>query len=237
MMILVALLIAGAFIALFGRTLKTHPIPFYAIAVVLDLLLLYGYANPLPPLVWAGLLVFVQRCLLAQALLVIVMFVGVLGEGSRVRRHLMPIRGELSVVAAILVLGHAVPHLPYLGRVLGDLGGVPPSRAASFLISAVLLVFLAALTVTSFRAVRRCMNARTWKRVQLLAYPFFGLIYVHLFLVLLAPALSGSAEALTRILIYTVVFLLYGVLRVRRACTQRRREVPDGAQSLGTVGG
>jgi methionine sulfoxide reductase heme-binding subunit len=217
MLILVSFVCMALFVAVCRGPIKRHPAAFYGGAFVLDVALLYGYSHPLPEAAWRYVLVFVQRCMFAQALLAIVMFVGVLGEGSPIRRWLLPIRGELSIIAAILVLGHAVPHLPFLGRVLSDVSVLRTGKAASFAVSILLLGLLAVLTATSLNAVRRRMDAKGWKRIQLLAYPFFFLTYVHLVLVLADPAMAGADTAIQSILAYTIVFLGYAVLRLRKA--------------------
>ena len=90
------------------------------------------------------------------------------------------------------------------------------------MLALVLFALLLVLGVTSFNAVKRRMRADTWKRVQLLAYPFFGLVYVHLLLMLLPSALQGGAAAQASVAAYTAVFGTYAVLRVTRALLDRR---------------
>lgn len=229
--ILVDILAALGFVAVFvvvSRDLiRRFPLAFYAGAALLDALLWYAYTHPVPLAIWNYLLVFLQRGLFAHALLVIIMFIGVLSPKSAVRRHLLPIRAELSVIFAVLVAGHAAPHLPFLGRVLSHPLASPISRVASFLISAVLLALLTPLAVTSIRRVRRTLSARTWKSIQSLAYPFFLLIYAHLVLVLLEPARVGATRAAVSIAVYVVVFLSYAVLRIRRALRDRAIALAD----------
>ena len=93
---------------------------------------------------------------------------------------------------------------------------------AALMLALVLFALLLVLGVTSFNAVKRRMRADTWKRVQLLAYPFFGLVYVHLLLMLLPSALQGGAAAQASVAAYTAVFGTYAVLRVTRALLDRR---------------
>ena len=80
------------------------------------------------------------------------------------------------------------------------------------------------LGVTSFNVVKKRMKKETWKRVQLLAYPFWGLVYVHLLLMLVPSALRGGAPAQMAVAVYSVVFVGYAVLRIRRAAVDRRKE-------------
>lgn len=74
----------------------------------------------------------------------------------------------------------------------------------------------------SLNVVKKCMAKESWKRVQLLAYPFWGLVYVHLLLMLLPLAVRDGAPAQLAVAVYSVVFLGYAVLRVRRALVDRR---------------
>jgi DMSO/TMAO reductase YedYZ heme-binding membrane subunit len=88
-------------------------------------------------------------------------------------------------------------------------------------------VLLAVLTVTSFVVVRNHMRPTFWKRLQTLAYPFYLLIYLHLILVLLPSALSGSLAIAFNLLVYTALFATYTALRLRRAAVdQGERSLP-----------
>ena len=87
-----------------------------------------------------------------------------------------------------------------------------------------LFALLVVLGVTSFNVVKKRMKKETWKRVQLLAYPFWGLVYVHLLLMLVPSALRGGAPAQMAVVVYSVVFVGYAVLRIRRAAIDRRKE-------------
>ena len=128
---------------------------------------------------------------------------------------LMPIRGELSIIAAILTVGHVANYLgTYLADILSGFAGMSAGMVASFVVSSLLIVLLAALTVTSFNAVKTRMSSDAWKRLQKTAYAFFGLTYVHLVLVL-APTVSSSGQkAAFSIAAYTAVMLAYAALRV-----------------------
>ncbi|MGV8083886.1 MAG: hypothetical protein AB2L09_09695 [Coriobacteriia bacterium] len=221
--IIVSLLCAAAFVAVFRKPIMRFPVVFYGIAVLLDALLVLGHSYALPVFLWKYLLVFMQRCLFAQALLIIVMFVGVLSEKSRLRSLVLPIRGELSIIAALLVLGHALTYLnSYFIRVTSNQFAIPAGLMVAFSISLILLILLALLTITSFRTVKTRMTPEHWKRVQWLAYPFFGLIYVHLVSALLQPALSGAKVAISSIGAYTLIYLAYFILRVRKAVIASR---------------
>ena len=206
--------ILGCF--LLKDVIKKAPWAFYIMALLLDILFISGALFSLPKPVWSVLFLLVQKCMLPLALFVIVMYIGVFPVSSKVRQALQPIRGELSILAWLLCLGHMVVYLmSYAPRVLSGAIASMSVMTALF-IAIVLFALLAVLGVTSFKTIKRSMNPLAWKKVQLLAYPIFGLVYVHLLLRLLPSALGGGQAALTSVIVYTIVFGLYFVLRVNR---------------------
>lgn len=217
---LIAIAACIAFAFVFRNALKAAPALFYVLAIVADLVFLGHALSGFVPVIARALQPYLQRCLIAFGLFAVVMFIGVLPEGSRARRWLAPVRGELSIVAAILAAGHIAN---YLGAYLTQFAqGFAASKAASFAVAAIVVALLAVLAATSLRAVRRRMDAAAWTRVQLLAYPFFILVYVHLLLIL-GPSASGSEQkAFESVVVYTVVMLAYAVLRGGKAALDRK---------------
>lgn len=98
----------------------------------------------------------------------------------------------------------------YLPRLLGG-GEIGGNVMGAFVLAVVLLVLLVVLGVTSFAFVKRQMSTASWKKVQKLAYPFFGLVYVHLLLMLLPSALHGGLAAQASVAVYSVVFVGYAL--------------------------
>lgn len=220
------LLVAIGVVFALRTPLKKHPGAFYALAVVSVLLFFAGDAIGFPRAVSNVFFLLIHKCMLALALFVIVMFVGVFSKASRIRQWLQPVRAELSIVACILFVGHMAVYLAsYASRILsGAMGGIV---AAALAVAAVLSVLLSVLGVTSLRAVKRRMATSSWKRVQMFAYLFFALVYAHLMLMLLPPALAGGQAAQCSVGIYTAVFALYAVARTARAVSDRRSALPN----------
>lgn len=219
-----ALILAVTIAACFAlRTpLKACPTAFYAIAIAVDVLYAFGSTVGLPRAIWAPMFVLIQKCELALALFVVVMFIGCLSHESRAYKWLKPVRSELSIVAWFLALGHMAVYLEsYLPRIFGD-GAISTNVMGSFVLAVALLVLLMVLGVTSFAFVKKRMHTETWKKVQKLAYPFFGLVYLHLLLMLLPSALHGGAAAQTSVAVYSVVFIGYGLCRTARALLDRQ---------------
>lgn len=216
--------------------LRKVPWLFYVLAVAFDALYFASDSLGLPQAVDVALLVTMNKCLLPAALFAVVMYIGVFPRSTKARHWLQPLRTPLSIVACILVLGHMVRFFEnYAARVLGG-GAVSTNVMASFVIGIVLFALLAVLGVTSFNFVRKRMGGRSWKRVQLLAYPFYALVYVHLLIMLGPAALRGGDSAVASVVVYTAVFGLYAVLRVARAIRERHEPSEAENEAAASVG-
>lgn len=236
MIFLGALLLAVVFSVALKKPIKKYPVLFYAIAIAIDVLFICNSYMVLPRIVSSALFLLVHKCTLSLALFVVVMYIGVFARESKARAYLLPIRAELSIIAWILSLGHMTVYLmSYAPQVMGGIDHMSGLVLGSLGVALVLFALLLVLGVTSFAVVKRSMKLRTWKRVQRLAYPFFGLVYVHLLLMLLPPALKGGEAAQVSVAVYSVVFIGYAVLRLRRAakdkadCSSAQIEALDGA--------
>lgn len=217
MRLLVSLAAACVFVGLFAKPIKKVPWVFYILAVAFDIVYAYGIVYSLPPLVWQFLSLTIQRGVLATAFLIIVMYCGVFSERSKVRMTLAPIRAELSIIACILAFGHCLNYLnSYIGVLGSNIAIIGANQLASLIIAIVLFALLVVLTVTSFKVVRHAMSPTLWKNIQRSAYVFFGLIYVHEVLILYPSVVKGAGNALSMIVVSSIVFIGYYVLRVRR---------------------
>lgn len=217
--LVLAVTVAAVFVL---RTpLKKCPGAFYALATACVVLFFAGDALGFPRAVSNAFFILIHKCTLALALFVVVMFIGTFSKASRIRRWLQPVRAELSIVACILSVGHMVVYLvSYAARLIS--GVVGPSVAAALSIALLLGVLLAVLGVTSLRVANRRMAKSAWKHVQMLAYPFVALVYAHLMLMLLPPAIAGGEAARCSVGVYTAVFASYAVARLARAVIDRR---------------
>lgn len=208
-----------------GGALKKRPAAFYAVAAVLVAAhLAYRFSGAY--IAWLQVLVDVMnKGYLACAFLAIVMFTGVLDEGSAARRKLQPIRAELSILSFILILSHAIVYLPSYLPVLGRLFSLRAGMGVSIVVAIVLSVIFAVLSVTSLRVLRTKIPRKTWKAIQRGAYVMVALLWLHIFLVLSRSAFGGhgSESAQFALVVYTVLVVLYAVLRIRKAMNDHRR--------------
>lgn len=198
------------------KPLKRHPNLFYGLAIGLEVLYGVGCVVDLPDLVWKPLYLLMQQCTLAMALFMVVMYVGAFSKESQIGRKIRPIRTELSIIACLLVVGHMVIYLPCITRLFK--GALVSNVVLMGLIAAVLLTVLTViLGVTSSTRIKKWMGTTQWKKVQKLAYLFYGVVYLHLLVVLVPSLQHGVANAMVTAAVYTLVFAVYAVLRVRRA--------------------
>ncbi len=205
-----------------------HPVLFYILAVGIDLLFIAGSTWGLPRGVWSVLFVLIQKCELSLALFVVVMFLGALPKPATLYQWLKPIRAELSIIAWLLALGHMAVYLASYVPRLANGGAVNANVAGGFVFAVVLLALLMILGITSFQVVKKRMRTETWKRVQKLAYLFFMLVYVHVLTLLMPSAFHGGAAAVVTVGVYSVVFVGYAVLRLRRAVLDRSAKPAQG---------
>lgn len=222
---IIVLLAAAAFSLFAAKSLKRFPWSYYVLALTLSALSVFALYEAPPQSVAHVLAGCVQKGYVGFSLITVVMFVGVFSRESRVRRTLGPVRGELSIVAALFMVAHVIPYVSGYLAMLGFMGSLRASVLASLVIAIVLVVLLLVLTVTSVKAVRRVMPPRTWKNVQSFAYAFYVLAFVHLAGFLVVPYASGSASAAAALAYYGVLFVAYAALRMRRAFIDSKEKV------------
>lgn len=135
---------------------------------------------------------------------------------------LMPIRAELSIIASILTLAHNIIFGKYHFVTLFT---APKSMSLNMLLAAIISVVLIAimlpLMITSFTSIRKKMKYKSWKKIQRFAYVFYGLIYVHIMLIMVPVAKTGNTQYIINVLIYSLVFLIYAVMRINKALNKK----------------
>lgn len=220
-------LAASALLAYLARKqIKRYAASFYVVAAAVDVLFLsralFGVSREVAALLYP----YFTRCLLGFALFAVVMYIGVLPRGSKLRQTMMPIRGELSIMAAILTAGHVANYLgQYLAQILSGFAGMKTAMIASFAVSSLLIILLTALSITSLNAVKARMRHEAWKALQTWSYAFFGLTYLHLLLVLAPTVSQAGQKAMLSIAAYTAVVFVYAVLRTVAYAREKKRAV------------
>lgn len=209
------LLITFALSTAFANGIRKAPLLFYALACVLVIISAAGAYGLFSGVWWKPLHLLIRKCFLALSLFTVVMFIGVLPKDSKLGARMRAARAELSITACILCLGHVCTYLVHYSAIVVS-GTIRVNVMASFVVAIALFILLVVLGVTSFGFVKRKMRTKTWKKMQILAYPFFLLTYAHLMIMLAPSALSGRTSAIVSVGIYSAVFVSYLVLRLWR---------------------
>ncbi len=194
----------------------------------------------------------------------IVMFSGALEKTPAVKK-LLSVRSELSVIGGIVIMGHVVRvinfPLLFLSPMAQQVWGSAASGAmfvASVIIGPLLTLVFLIPWITSFKVVRRRMSHATWKKTQVLAYPFMALMIAQGFFLALGHCLYGYpydgatvtmalmgnpvgwlgsfAQNVATAWMYLALGGAYLTLRLRKLHHARGKEAHDGHESRRILG-
>lgn len=230
MLFILALCLAVA-VSLGGRTfIKKHSVLCYILAAIISVSIfvgaVLGAAALLPLWVNRWVIALFSRGAFATALFVVVMYTGALPTGSRLIKALMPVRAELSILASILTLTHNASYgLTYFKRMFVEPQLLSRSQFAAGILTIILLCIMLPLTVTSFKTVRKKIKPKKWKKLHRSAYVFYALIYFHVMLLSIPGAVKDQNFYVISVLVYSIVFLSYAAMRVRKAWKKRNSSV------------
>lgn len=212
-----SLILALLFALALTSSISRHSLIWYGIAIVLVVFewIYYeqGLRDSFPNWFTVHVMNLFKRNSFGTALFVLVMYAGVLKSSWTVTQKLKKIRGELSILACYLTLGHNLIYgKTHFVKLFTDPRAMKPQHFIAALISIVMIVIMLILMVTSYQWVRRKMNASTWKQIHRLAYIFFALLYVHI-MVLFIPKAHKKWLSMA---VYTIVFIGYFLIKLTR---------------------
>lgn len=230
MVFLISLILTALLIASGRNFLKKHAAVCYVLAAAISAAVVVctatGASAAFPAWVRSWIWPIFARSALSTALFAAVMYAGAVPNGSKLMKAVMPIRGELSIIASILTLGHNISFgLTYFRLLFTQPDCLPVNQLLAAICSLVMLCIMLPLFITSFKCVRKKMKGSSWKKLQRLAYGFYALIYIHVLLLTLPSAQKGNGSYLLTVVVYSVVFLAYGALRVRKALQKQSTAV------------
>ena len=218
MLLIISLIIVALFIYFLKDSLKKYANIFYIGVAVISIAVFLLEFLPMPLFVKNNILGIFAKGSIGTAMFVAVMYTGALPKGSKLIAPLMKIRGELSITAAILVLCHNFTYgITYFKMLFIKPEALSATQLTAAIISLVLIIIMIVLTVTSFQAVRKKMQAKKWKQLQRTAYVFYGLMYVHIMLINIPYARLGLGMYIANVVIYSIVFLGYAAMRIAKA--------------------
>lgn len=218
MLFLIALFIAVITAFCLDKPLKKCPAAFYVTAAVLTMtsvVITQSDINISSRFVRDYVLGIFSRGAMGTAFWAVVMWAGALPNGSAPIKKLMPIRGELSITAAILTFSHIITYgLTYISNLIK--GRTGSDFVITSIVCIVMVLIMTPLTVMSVKKIRKKMNAKTWKKIQRFAYVFYGLIYIHILVLFIPKAQKGREGYFLSVLVYSAVFIGYAVMRIRK---------------------
>ncbi|MCR5824583.1 MAG: FMN-binding protein [Lachnospiraceae bacterium] len=226
MIFLISLIIAALFVLFAGERLRKHPVPYYlgAAALTLGVIGLDFAGIRAKGFMAEWVMPVLTKGALSGAIFVMVMWGGALPNGHKLLKCIMPVRGQLSILACILVFAHAVTFRTYILSLFTNPGKLKGTVLVASICSLLLLLIMLPLFVTSFKAVRRKMNPRKWKALQRTAYVFYGLILGHILFFTYRNVLLGRENYRLNAVIYTYVFLTYGICRILKAVAVKKKD-------------
>ncbi|MDQ0149560.1 hypothetical protein ACFO6R_16370 [Eubacterium multiforme] len=216
MIVIILILLLSILSIKYSKQIKKYSIFLYVLSVIISIafivILKLNLTSNFPVFINKYFINIFSRGTISLALFTIVMFTGVLNNSSNIKKKLMSIRGELSIIACIITLGHNILY----GMFYFPTFFTNPSKLSTFKliatsISLLMIILMLPLMITSFRFVRKKMRYKTWKNIQRTAYLFYGLIYIHILFLFIPKLQSGKFLDL---LIYSLIFLSYYPLRI-----------------------
>lgn len=225
MILLISLVISAAFIAFAGKPLRKNPMPFYVGAVLIAAASVFVVWSEMrfPAVIADWMIPIFARGGLSGGLFIIVMWAGAFPNASKPVKYLFPIRGQLSIIASILTLGHNAAYgKTYFVRLFASPVSLPLTIRAAAICSLAMLLIMLPLFITSFLSVRKKLRPKTWKRLQRSAYVFYGLLYCHILFLALPNALAGQREYCLTVFVYSSIFFSYAACRILKALAKKK---------------
>lgn len=224
MLFLIAIAAAFGFAYLCKKPLKQHPYIFYIGAAVISIIVAAVDFRNVPEFVNTYIIGLFSRGAFGTALWAVVMWTGAFPNGSKPIKAFMPIRGELSIFAAILTLGHNIGYgKTYFVRLFTDASRMSAEQLTASFLTIAMLIIMIPLTVMSFPQIRKKMNAKLWKKIQRTAYLFYGMMYLHVMVLFVPMAKAGRQGYFLSVLAYSIVFIGYAVCRIRKWYLLRKK--------------
>ncbi len=222
--ILLALAITAIVAFPLGRPLRKQSVVFYIIATVALIVYLWTVFAGINTNQYRWLTFMFQKGYLGTFFLALVMFCGALPDGNAVKRKLLPIRGELSIMSFIFYIGHIVTYLKSYLPMFANFGNLKPTLATSLVVAVILTVIFLVLGITSFKFIRSAMNSKVWRFIQKFAYLMVALLLVHIAFALGLSLSNLGSTGSVHVIIYAIIIVVYAALRISKAVADRKKK-------------
>ncbi len=237
MKLLISIVVCLVFGFAFEKNIRKYPKVWYGISIAVSALVVFLPEEQIPVLLVPIFRDYLKRGTIATALFVLVMYAIVMPPKSKFQRMLMTNRRDFAIMGAFMIFIHNISYGKYYYVALFTQPGIlRTNQLLAAIVSVVLVILLIPLTITSFPSVRKKMTGGRWKKFQRWSYLFYGLIYIHVALLYVPQLMEGSKKYLFDFLIYTLVFGIYGTLRMRKYLIRKKsRDIGKTAFVCGVV--
>lgn len=216
MIILLNIFIGITYVFFFQNSIKKKKNYHYIFASIVSLISIILNLFNMENIFISNILKFINGGYIALALFSIVMFTGALNKNSKIKKSLISIRTQLSIIASLYLLPHIFTLYDYC---LNDLLNFNVSGIVTFIIFLLFIV----LFITSLKLFKVKLKRGRWKAVQRLAYPFFFLTYLHLVSVRANYIALNGIKELPELIIYSIIFFTYFFLRIRKTIKEENK--------------
>lgn len=199
MITLIFIILFGIFALKFNKSIRKHQVILYLLATGLAVFAFVKFDIPVLKPITQGFL--------ALALFYLVMLAGALPDKTKWKIALISVRKEYSIFGFIIATPHALHYfMEYLnGEIAIPIYGI------------IAYVIMIPLFITSFRVIRKKMSYQVWKSLQKFAYITYALLAIHLVL---------NFSETVNLILYIVIFSLYGVYKTIKVTKQYRKAKP-----------
>lgn len=136
----------------------------------------------------------------ALSLLILVMLTGAFHKTSKIRKTLELARGEIAVIAFILLIPHALKNSNLA------LSGYNPTGIIAYII-------IIPLVITTFMFIRKRMKPKDWKNLHRLSYIAYLMIYIHMAIDINFDPANPYVRFSSYAILYHLILILYLVFR------------------------
>ncbi len=199
MIIILFITILSLFAYHFHSFIRKYNLMIYIGAFILAVLIYWGIDTPI--------LTPFRQGFFGLSIFYIVMIAGALKHNTALRKRLMSVRREYSIIGFILVSAHSIHYL--IQFLTGEIS-IPIYGIITY-------VIMMPLFITSFVIVRKKMSHKTWKRLQQCAYLSYLALFIHIII---------QAENIINLAVYIFVFTVYLILKITYEIKKYKRRQP-----------
>ncbi|MBU3107783.1 ferric reductase-like transmembrane domain-containing protein [Clostridium gasigenes] len=214
MILIYSLILATILSLLFTTSIKKHYWFYYSLSAFIAIsTTIYEILKITSNMELYGFISYIEKAsikgIFSISIFVLVMFAGALQSRWKITKKLLIIRGELAIIASILLLPHGVIYLVrFIMKIIDQ--KLSAIYVAYVIVGIIGFTIMIPLFITSLKKVKSKMNWHQWKKLQRTSYLFYFITYVHILLILLSKKNIDWIKLIT----YTTIFTLYAILRL-----------------------